>query len=78
MGKRLDPVVALLRMEGDLLRVKRLLEGIRTIGLTGLENEGLDRKDCEAIEEIASCCGESADRTIEAWNQAIGLLRRTE
>jgi hypothetical protein len=77
MGKRLDPVVALLRMEGDLLRVKRLLEGIRAIGLTGLE-EGLDRKDCEAIEEIASCCGESAARTIDSWNQAIGLLRRTE
>jgi hypothetical protein len=78
MGKRKEPILALLAMEGDFLRVQRLLEGIRTIGLTGLENEGIGRKNCEAIEEIATCCGESAARTIEAWNQAIELLRRTE
>jgi hypothetical protein len=65
-------------MKGALLRVQRLLEGICTIGLTDLENEGLDRKDCEPVEEIASCYGESAARTTGAWNQAIGLLRRTE
>jgi hypothetical protein len=73
MGKRKEPILALLAMEGDFLRVQRLLEGIRTIGLTGLENEGIGRKNCEAIEEIATCCGESAARTIEA----IELLRRT-
>jgi hypothetical protein len=76
MAKRQDPIHALLDMEGDLTRVPRLFDAVQVIALAGVESPGgLSRYECEALHEIAKCGDESAQRTIEAWNHAIEMVR---
>jgi hypothetical protein len=72
MAKHHNHTTRLLGMESDLHRVPRLLEGIGTIALTGLEApNGIDRAECEAIYEIVACAVESTTRIFTAWQGAL-------